>query len=368
MRTNYWLRVALTFGLLPLFLLSPVLTVFAQTTPQIRITQVDTSAFPQVTVYVSVIDAAGEPVGVEPERIQLSENGQAIQPSQMSGFGEIGPLTSLLVVDVSGSMNNNAKLDAAKQAALAYVEQMRPGDQAGLMVYNTEVTLVQPVTPDREALTAAVNSLTADGNTAMFDAILQAEQTLTPVSGRKAILVLADGIDNVSQAAAEDVITAIGPSGVSISTIGLGDPEQLGTNSGLDEAVLRSLAEQAGGVYSYANDPDSLQELYERYARVLQSEYRITFTSTSTLRDGVTRSLTISLAGGAVSEEAQYNPGGVLPEVSAQSWPLFGAILAGLLVLLFAPMAIGRLAGAFQGAGSGKAKSSNKAKGRIKLK
>jgi len=368
MRTKKWLRVVLTFGLLPLFLLSPALTVSAQSDLQIRITQVDTSAFPQVTVYVSVTDAAGEPVGVEPERIQLNENGQAIQNPEMSGSGDIGPLTTLLVVDVSGSMNNNAKLDAAKQAALAYVDQMRPGDQAGLMAYNTEVTLAQPVTPDREALAAAINSLAADGNTAMFDAILQAEQVLSPVGGRKAILVLTDGIDNVSQAATEDVITAIGPSGVSISTIGLGDPEQLGTNSGLDETVLRSLAGQAGGVYSYANDPESLQGLYERYARALQSEYRITFTSTSTLRDGVNRSLTVSLAGGAVSEETQYNPGGVLPEVSAQSWPLFGAILAGLLVLLFAPMAVGRLADAFQGTGNGKAKSSNKAKGRVKLK
>ena len=368
MRTKKWLCVALTFGLLPLFLLSSVLTVFAQSDLRIRITQVDTSAFPQVTVYVSVTDPAGEPVGVEPERIQLSENGQAIQNPELSGSGDIGPLTTLLVMDVSGSMNNNAKIEAAKQAALAYVEQMRPGDQAGLMVYNTAVTLVQPVTPDREALITAVNSLTADGNTAMFDAILQAEQVLAPVGGRKAILVLTDGIDNLSQAATEDVISAIGPSGVSISTIGLGDPEQLGTNSGLDEAVLRSLAEQAGGVYSYANDPESLQGLYERYARALQSEYRIAFTSTSTLRDGVNRSLTVSLAGGAISEAAQYNPGGVLPEVSAQSWPLFGAILAGLLVLLFAPMAVGRLAGAFQGTGDGKAKSSSKAKGRVKLK
>ncbi|HET9911009.1 MAG TPA: hypothetical protein VFQ13_03915, partial [Anaerolineales bacterium] len=40
--------------------------------PQIRITQVDNSKFPNVTVYVSVTNAAGEPVGVDPSTIQIS--------------------------------------------------------------------------------------------------------------------------------------------------------------------------------------------------------------------------------------------------------------------------------------------------------
>lgn len=341
-------------------------------TPHIRITQVDNSQFPKVTVYVSVTNAAGEPVGVDPSQIQISENGQVMKADETGGKGEIGTLTTLLVIDTSGSMREAGKLDTAKAAAKAYVDQMRPGDQAGLLAFNTKVTYVQPLTADHAALTAAINSLNAQNDTAMYDALNEGAKTLKDVPGRKAIIVLTDGLDNVSKATADQVVKAIGPSGLSISTIGLGDPGKLGINSGLDEAGLRTLADRAGGVYGYANDPDALQALYERYARALQSEYRLTYTSPSALRDGTNRDLTVSLTtaqGSAASAQTRYNPGGVLPEVAQTiPWPVFGAILAVLLLLLLIPLLIGNL---FQGAKGKSAKGFSMGKTKkpqIKLK
>jgi hypothetical protein len=102
--------------------------------------------------------------------------------------------------------------------------------------------------------------------------------------------------------------------------------------------ALKSLAEQAGGIYGFATDSEALKGLYQQQSRVLQSEHRITYVSPSTLRDGVNRNLTVSLTGVATSTEGQYNPGGVLPEVSSRSWNLFVSMLVGLLVLLFLPI------------------------------
>jgi VWFA-related protein len=312
--------------------------------PQVRITQVDESHFPQVTVYVSATDAAGEPLGIAPDRLALAENGTEVTAEHVGGQGEVGPLTTLLVMDVSGSMNEGGKLTAAKAAAKAYVDQMRPGDQAGLLTFNTAITAVQPVTADREALLAAIDGLKAFGDTTMYDALAQAAQTLQDTPGRKAVIALTDGLDNRSTHTADQVLEQIGPGGLSISVIGLGDPSQLGvTNSGLDEAALQSLAERAGGGYGYAADPETLTSLYERYGRALQSEYAITYTSPATLRDGVKRTLTVTLGQASAAVQADYNPGGVLPEVSQPaSWPLFGAILAGLLALLLVPVLVGR--------------------------
>jgi len=373
-------------GLVTLFVLlaalSPTLSASAQTggtsgipqapdqTPQVRITQVDNSQFPKVTVYVSVTNAAGEPVGVEPGTIQVSENGQVMKTDNVGGAGEIGSLTTLLVVDVSGSMLEANKLQGAKDAAIAYVKQMRAGDQAGLLTFNTRVNYVQPVTADHDALIAAINSLTAYSDTAMYDALGQAEQTLQNVSGRKAVIVLTDGLDNVSKLKPDQVIKQIGPSGLSISTIGLGQPGKVGVNSGLDEAGLRTLADKAGGLYGYANDPASLQALYQSYAIALQSEYRLSYTSPAALRDGTNRNLTVSLSalGAAGAAQANYNPGGVLPEVAQRvSWPVFGAILVGLLLLLIIPLVFGRLAAGMQGKGS-KGFSFGRKKSGIKLK
>jgi len=326
------------FGLSLFLMLAPLQAATAQAAGAlIRITQVDNSKFPQVTLYISVTDAKGEPMGVNPDQLQISENGVVMKPNQVSGSGEIGPLTTLLVMDVSGSMNNAGKLSAAKAAAQAYVNQMRTGDQAGLLAFNTKVTYVQTITSDHAALIQAINSLKAKDDTAMFDALAQANQILQNYPGRKAIIVLTDGMDNQSKKTSDQVIQTIGTSGLSISTIGLGNPDGAGPYFGLDESTLKSLAEKAGGVYSQANNTADLSNLFELYGRALQSEYRITYTSPSTLRDGLGRTLTVSL-NGTTSVKTRYNPGGILPEVSSQaSWMIFLSLLAILVILLFVP-------------------------------
>ncbi len=348
-------------------------------TPQLRITQVDNSKFPNVTVYVSATNAAGEPVGVDPSTIQIYENGQLMKITDVQGGGEaVGqqsiPVTTMLVIDISGSMDKNNKLAAAKEAAKSYVAQMRPGDQAGLITFDTKVYTVQPITSDTAALNNAIDGLKTGSDTAMYNALIQAEKALDGVSGRKAIIVLTDGLDNKSQSTAKDVINGISQSGLTISAVGFGDANSR-DQTGLDEAALKSLAEKSGGVYGYANNADVLKALYQQQSRALQSEYRVTYVSPSALRDGVNRNLTVSLSGTQVSAEGRYNPGGVLPEVSSRSWSTFGVILVGLLVLLIVPLLFGLVRGAFSGAKgkSGGGRSFGKApqtaaKGRIKLK
>jgi VWFA-related protein len=332
------------FGLVLLLAFAPLQTVFAQAAGAIlRITQVDNSGFPQVTVYVSVTDTANVPLVVDPNSIQIYENGQLMQPIQISGSGEIGPLTTLLVMDVSGSMFDAGKLTAAKAAAQAYIEQMRPGDQSGLLTFNTTVSYLQEFTNDHDALIQKINSLDARGDTAMFDALYMAAGLVQAVPGRKEVIVLTDGLDNRSAHTGDQVIQAIGTGGLSISTIGLGDPSKLGINSGLDEATLQSLATRAGGIYGYANDSGTLLRLYEQYGRALQSEYTITYKTSSILRDGLNRVLTVSLDG-SDSTQASYNPGGLLPEISqGASWPIFIALLVALLGLLFVPGLVAHL-------------------------
>ena len=191
----------------------------------------------------------------------------------------------------------------------------------------------------------------------MFDALVEAEKALNGVSGRKSIIVLTDGLDNQSQNTVGSVIEQIGPSGLTISTIGFGDASTA-SQSGLDESALKTLSEKSGGLYSFAADSESLSALYQQLGRTLQSEYAITYVSPSTLRDGINRNLTVSLSGMGATAETNYNPGGVLPEVTGTSWTLFGMILAGLLILLFVPFLIVRAAGLFSGM---------KQKGKVKM-
>ncbi len=342
-RLQKLIRGAAAFLLL-LTLAAPATGVAAQAEEavDIRITQVDTSNFPSVKVFVSVTGANGEPVPVDASRLQITENGKAVAVKEAHGVGESDPLTTMLVMDISGSMYYGQKLDAAKNAALAYVDQMRPWEKAGLISFNTVITVVQPATEDHDALKAAITNLQTNQNdTAMYDALMKGVESLEGSAGRKAIIVLTDGMDNKSQNTAEGVFAQIDPAGLSISTVALGDPAK-GANSlsGMDEPALRNLAAQAGGSFGFASDAEALRALYEQLGRALHSEYVIAYTSPATLRDGVNRALGVNLGPQAPASEgnASYNPGGVVPEVEPlSSWLMFFSLLVGLILLLVLP-------------------------------
>ncbi len=334
----------------------------------LNITQVDTSKFPSVTLYVSAIHENGEPVGIDPSRLIIQENNTPIAIDQIEGSGSVGSLTTLLIIDISGSMNYNEKLKAAKAVAIDYINQMRENDQAGLMAFNTKVDYVQTVTGDHAALIDAINHLEAGGDTAMYDALLAGTDALNSISGRKAIIALTDGLDNRSLSKPEDVIQSIGQGGLSISTVGFGEPSQSKTDLyALDEKALQYLADNAGGRYGYANDEASLRTLYDLYQRGFQSEYAITYTSPARLRDGLNRALSVSLNNNsalpAAGQQVKYNPGGLVPEVGeAAPWSLFFILLGIFLVLLCLPFLFIRTASLSAG------KTTDRKRARIKLK
>lgn len=372
-------RLFPNFGLILLLMLGPTLTVHAQEpeSPQVRITQVDNSNFPNVTVYLSATNVAGEPVGIDPSTIQIHEDGQLMQLTDVRGGGEaLGgeaiPITTMLVIDISGSMEKGNKIGAAKDAAKTYISGMRDVDQAGVIAFDTQVYRIQEITSDKAVLTAAIDGLRTGSDTAMYEGIMEGTKALEGISGRKAILVLSDGLDNQSIATEESIVSNVGPSGLTVSAIGFGDPSGTG-QAGIDEAGLQSLTSRTGGQYAYVTDAATLTALYQQTGKAYQSEYAVTFVSPFTLRDGVNRNISVSLTGAPALAEGTYNPGGVLPEVTASSLPLFLSILAGLLVLLFLPGLIGGISnlagGRKPGSGFGLGKQQAKpASGRIKLK
>ena len=343
-----------TFLITSLLLLTGVLSA-CQPTPKVKsegaytlqITQIDTTNFPLVNVYISVQDANGEPQVINTGKLQLLENGVPVANQSIQGTSDVGGLTTLLAIDNSGSMNYAEKLTTAKEVSKEYLGQMRSGDQAGIITFNTQVKTVQEVTSDIEQLERAVDGITANSDTAMYDALLSAVETLNPLPGRKAIIVLTDGMDNQSISDPDTALASIGFGGLSISTVGFGqipeNDEEADAYSGIDEATLQYIAENAGGKYGYAENKAQLSAIYDQMRRSLQSEVVISYVTPLDLRDGVLRALTVTLSdqysGVGGESQTSFNPGGLVPEVAQPaSWFTFGIILAILVILLFVPV------------------------------
>ncbi len=313
----------------------------------LQITQIDTTDFPLVDVYVSVQNADGEPILINTDKIQLLENGKLVPGQDIRGIGEVGSLTTILLIDNSGSMNYAEKLTSAKEVAKEYIDQMRPGDQIGVITFNTEVSTVQEITDDKDALKASIDTISAGSDTALFDALVYTVDTINPLPGRKAVIVLTDGMDVQSTATADEALAQIGFGGLSISTVGFGQlpegDEEADEYAGIDETTMRYIADNAGGSYGYAENKEQLSAVYSKMRRALQSEVVISYVTPLNLRDGVQRALTVQLSDKFVGiggeSQTQFNPGGLVPEVAQPaSWLLFGIILAVLVALLLIPV------------------------------
>ena len=85
--------------------------------------------------------------------------------------------TVIMAMDVSASMRATdvapTRLDAAKAAARSFIRQLPKGIRVGIVSFSTiPATVVEP-TADRAAVEAAIDGLTADGGTAMGDALMR---------------------------------------------------------------------------------------------------------------------------------------------------------------------------------------------------
>ncbi len=367
-----WLCTAI-FALLVAFAV-PVAQ--AQQPPKVQVVQLDTSRFPEIDVYVSVTDAEGQPVtNIRPEDFRLSENGQFVRLVHAGRAGEQNPITAVLLIDKSGSMDYADKMAAARQAASAFVRLMRPEDTTGVIAFDTQVVTVQPLTSTKRVLLQAIEGIEPGGDTALYDALHAAVAMLEPVSGRRAIIAVTDGMNTAGQHTLSETLTLVSQHDISIYAVGLGDPSQ-GTAdySGIDEPTLQAIAEASRGSYAHTPTSEDLRSLYELLSYRIQNEYKLTYRSPIALRDGVNREIAVTVAAssGPMEVAAEYNPGGVIPEVQPRStWPVFGLIFAGLAFLLVVPGIVGMIRSRAGGRGRvperARSRGRGRAKGRVRL-
>jgi Ca-activated chloride channel homolog len=287
-------------------LLLTALPARAQSPPNAHVTQVDSSQYPDVTIYVGVTDAGGQPVGGLAQRdFAITEDGQPVEISPFAGGGA-SPVTTMLVIDRSGSMEESDKITGAREAASAFVEQMRPGDRTGLIAFNSKSRTIQDFSASRNDLAEAIGRIRPDGGTALYDSVVAGVDALKDVSGRHALLVLTDGQDcrdsNAcprsygSDHSLREAIDYANAQGQPLYVVGLGDRGSDDTD-GIDEVVLQRLAHETGGDYFYTPAASQLADLYRKLSAGIQQEYALTYRSPRPFYDGTRRNIQVSVGG-----------------------------------------------------------------------
>jgi VWFA-related protein len=107
------------------------------------------------------------------------------------------PFTITLMLDMSDS--TRIELNEIQDAAIAFLNQLRPDDRALLVAFDKQLVRLTEATADRKLLTQAIRLVKTGGGTALYDAVdTTINLELKQIPGRKAIVILSDGIDTAS--------------------------------------------------------------------------------------------------------------------------------------------------------------------------
>ena len=294
----------------------------------IDVIRVDTTL---VTLPVRVRDRHGKfTTGLTREQFHVYEDGveQEIayfeapaETSDSAADYSIKPLTVALLLDVSDS--TQFKLEQIQSTAIAFVDLLHPGDRVLVAAFDKEVQILAEATADRNVLRSAIRRARSGGGTSLYQAVDTIISRLNRTGGRKAIVLLTDGVDTSSKGAtsestiraAEQSYAAIYPvqyntygdfaDNPSRETYGAGEFGQTAhmTKNGelASEAYkratlyLRLLADKTGAYFQYADSVKNLKRSFESIATQLRRQYTIGYYPKNKTIDGAQRLIKVEV-------------------------------------------------------------------------
>jgi hypothetical protein len=236
-----------------------------------------TSSVRVVNVFATVRDRKGQLVrGLKREDFELREDGRTQSIRYFSADSNL-PLTVGLLFDVSGSQRK--VLEQQRGAAKTFLGKMlRPGDSAFFIAFDRNVSLLDA---------AGFQLLSADGagsqGTALFDALQRAAQRLQSEPGRKALIVLSDGIDTASSTKAAAAITALQRADTLVFPVHFYDrdvfafevPSPALDNLRAGKRMLERIAKETGGTLHEVSGERTLDDSFTRIQEELRYQYSL---------------------------------------------------------------------------------------------
>jgi uncharacterized membrane protein/uncharacterized protein YegL len=193
------------------------------------------------------------------ERNVYVENKRPDDPLELALPAKLAPPRTpegtcvILIIDKSSSMEGK-KMELARLAAIGVIENLRPIDQVGVLIFDNSFQWAVPIrrAEDRSLIKRLISGITPDGGTQIAPALTEAyRKILYQNAVYKHIVLLTDGISeegdslSLSREATNNRVT--------ISTVGLGQD--------VNRAYLEKIATFAKGKAYFLNEPSGLEQI-----------------------------------------------------------------------------------------------------------
>jgi Ca-activated chloride channel family protein len=240
-----------------------------------------------VVFSATAVDGKGRPVtNLRRDEFRVYDDGR-LQPLAHFHQGLGLPARVLLLVDASGSMNDEWKVASARRAAGQILDALAAEDQVALAGFDSRYWGVVAFTRDKNEVRRGLASVTPFGSTALHDALDKAARDIASHGeGRRAVVVLTDGVDTSSTSTPDQVIERSRALDVPIYAVSvvspLDDPASERFAGNKDDGKAKAAAETlsryaalSGGLAFRVSDALGLVTAASRIATELKHQYRL---------------------------------------------------------------------------------------------
>jgi Ca-activated chloride channel family protein len=213
------------------------------------------------------------------------------------------PLDVAVLMDTSNSVKPKLKFE--KDAAVSFLQTMLTSrrDRALFATFDSQVELHQDFTNRLDLLTRAIDKIKAQGETRMYDAIYSVceEKMLAQTGRRRAMVIITDGEDTVSEHSLNEAIDLAQRSETVVFVISTKAGGFFGVQAGTvdrkEDKDLKRLAEETGGRAFFTAEVIELERSFSAIARELRSQYLISYEPINGNFDGKFRKVEVKLPG-----------------------------------------------------------------------
>ncbi len=168
------------------------------------------------------------------------------------------------VIDVSGSMDKDNRIDLVKNSLELLVKQLREDDVIGIVVYGSTAHEVLEPTPveDRDAILDAIRELEIEGATNVVDGLLLGYQMANESFDKNAInriILCSDGVANIGETGPDGILAKIErytEQNIYLSTFGYG-------MGNYNDVLMEQLADKGNGTYAYIDDMQEAKKIFK---------------------------------------------------------------------------------------------------------
>jgi len=219
--------------------------------------------------------------GAHQATLQISVN-TTIDPTEHPRL----PMKLSLVVDHSGSMAEDQRLEKVKVGLHALIDELHDEDRLSIISFDDTVTIDQPFTAalDRDRLHLVVDNLQPRGGTNIFDGLkagMDALGELPENEKQNRVILLSDGLatsGNTSGDAIIEMATGYVSKGIGLTTIGVG--------TSFDVELMRGLAERGAGNFYFVEDATAATEVFTEEVDVFMSPIALDLEIVATTTSG----------------------------------------------------------------------------------